>query len=172
MPSSKGSSQLRDPTCVSCISCIGGRILYRGATWEAPHKIMLWMIKAKYFHFHRKKKFPDQCVFNGPLEFPSGFPDSSVGKEFYLQSRRSQFDSWVRNIHWRRDRLPTSVFLGFPCGSAGKESLLNVGDLGSIPGLGRSPGEGKGYPLQYSPWGHKESNTTEGLSLEFPSQLF
>ena len=39
---------------------------------------------------------------------------------------------------------------GFPCGSAGKESACNEGDLGSIPGLGRSPGEGKGYPLQYS----------------------
>ena len=39
---------------------------------------------------------------------------------------------------------------GFPCGSAGKESTCNVGDLDSIPGLGRSPGEGKGYPLQYS----------------------
>ena len=37
-----------------------------------------------------------------------------------------------------------------PCGSAGKESSCNAGDLGSIPGLGRSPGEGKGYPLQYS----------------------
>ena len=39
---------------------------------------------------------------------------------------------------------------GFPCGSVGKESTCNVGDLGSIPGLGRSPGEGKSYPLQYS----------------------
>ena len=39
---------------------------------------------------------------------------------------------------------------GFPCGSAGKERACNVGDLGSIPGLGRSPGEGQGYPLQYS----------------------
>ena len=65
--------------------------------------------------------------------------------------------------------------MGFPCGSAGKESSCNVGDLGSIPGLGRSPGEGKGYPLQYSGlenskgcislWGHKESNTTDRLSL-------
>ena len=41
-------------------------------------------------------------------------------------------------------------FLSFPGGSAGKESACNAGDLGSIPGLGRSPGEGKGYPLQYS----------------------
>ena len=42
------------------------------------------------------------------------------------------------------------VFLGFPCGSAGKESACSVGDLGLIPGLRRSPGERKGYPLQYS----------------------
>jgi len=48
------------------------------------------------------------------------------------------------------DRLPTPVFLGFPCGSAAKECACNEGDLGSIPGLGRSSGEGKGYPLQYS----------------------
>ena len=46
--------------------------------------------------------------------------------------------------------LPTPVFLGFPCGSAGKESACSVGDLGSIPGLGRSPGKGKGCPLQRS----------------------
>ena len=40
--------------------------------------------------------------------------------------------------------------MGFPCDSDGKESACNAGDLGLIPGLGRSPGEGKGYPLQYS----------------------
>ena len=42
------------------------------------------------------------------------------------------------------------MWRGFPGDSAGKESACNAGDLGSIPGLGRSPGEGKGYPLQYS----------------------
>ena len=47
------------------------------------------------------------------------------------------------------DRLPTPVFLGFPCSSAGKESACNVGDLSSVPGVGWSPGEGKSYPLQY-----------------------
>ena len=46
--------------------------------------------------------------------------------------------------------LPTQVFLGFLCGSADKESTCNAGDLVSIPGLGRSPGEGNSYPLQYS----------------------
>ena len=40
--------------------------------------------------------------------------------------------------------------LGFPGGSDGKESVYNAGCLGSIPGLGRSPGEGNGYTLQYS----------------------
>ena len=64
--------------------------------------------------------------------------------------KETRFDSWVGKIHWRRESLPTPVFLGFPCGSAGKESACNAGDLGSIPGLGRSSGEGKGYPLQYS----------------------
>ena len=58
--------------------------------------------------------------------------------------------SWVWQIRWRRDRLPTPMFLGFLCGSTGKESACNSGDLGLLPGLGRSPGEGKGYPLQYS----------------------
>ena len=50
-------------------------------------------------------------------------------------------------MRWSRDRLPSPVFLDFPCGLAGKESACNAGDLGLIPGLGRSPGEGKGYPL-------------------------
>ena len=84
-------------------------------------------------------------------------------------------------IHWRRNRLPTPVLLGFPCGSAGKESACKAGNLGSIPGLGRSLGEGKGYLLQYSglensmdycPWGQKKSDTTEQLSLHFTSLHF
>ena len=45
-----------------------------------------------------------------------------------MQCRRPRFDSWVGKICWRRDRLPTPVFLGFPGGSAGKESTCNVGD--------------------------------------------
>ena len=64
--------------------------------------------------------------------------------------QRPQFDSWVGEICWSRNKLPIPVFLGFPCGSAGKESACNVEDVGSIPGLGRSPGEGESYPLQYS----------------------
>ena len=71
-------------------------------------------------------------------------------------SRWSSGDREVREI-------PSIHTVTFPSGSAGKESAQNAGDLGSIPGLGRSPGEGKGCPLQYSglenskdlysPWG-------------------
>ena len=72
--------------------------------------------------------------------------------------------------------------MGFPGGSDGKESTGNSGDLGSIPGLGRSPGGGHGKPLRYSclenphgqrsqvgysPWAHKEENTTEQLSPHY-----
>ena len=89
------------------------------------------------------------------------------------------FHSWVGKISLRREQLPTPVFwpgefhgqrnlagyspwsckesnkterlsLCFSCGSAGKESACNAEDLGLIPGLGRAPGEGNSYPLQYS----------------------
>ena len=55
--------------------------------------------------------------------------------------------------------------MDFPGSSVGKESTYNAGDPGLIPGSGRSPGEGKVYPLQYSGLGHKELDTTEHLSL-------
>ena len=98
-----------------------------------------------------------------------------------LQYRCPGFNPWVGKISWRREWLPTPVFLpgelhaqrsllgyspwnhkesdtteiqialfAFPRGSVGKESACNVGELGLIPGLGRSPGEGNGNPLQYS----------------------
>ena len=54
--------------------------------------------------------------------------------------------------------------LGFPGGSAGKESTYNARDLASIPVLGRSPGEGKGYPLQYSGLENSMDCTVHGLA--------
>ena len=63
-------------------------------------------------------------------------------------------ETWVLSLGWEdplgEGMVTHSSILGFPCGSPGKESACNVGDLGSVPGLGRSLGEGKGYPLQYS----------------------
>ena len=60
--------------------------------------------------------------------------------------------------------LPTPVFLGFPCGSAGKESICKEGHLGLIPGLGRSSGEEKGYPLQYSGLENSMDYTVHGVA--------
>ena len=62
---------------------------------------------------------------------------------------RSKQYSHLRDASIFLYRLPFSILV-FPCGSAGKESTCNVGDLSSVPGLGRSPGEAKGYPLHCS----------------------
>ena len=84
---------------------------------------------------------------------------------------------WCRLQGWGLRLLLSH--LRFPGGSVSKESACNVGDLGSVPGWGRSPGGGHDNPLQhsclenphgqrslagYSPWGHKELDTTERLS--------
>ena len=68
------------------------------------------------------------------LPFTENRRSSAMIGSFYLK--------FLKNISYLLKRLP--------CGLAGKESACDVGDLDSIPGLGRSPGEGKGYPLQYS----------------------
>ena len=81
-----------------------------------------------------------------------GFPHSSVGKESACISGDP------------RDRLLTPVFLSFPWGSAGKESTCNAGDLGAISGLGRSPGKGKGYTLQYSGLDNSMDSVVHGVA--------
>ena len=71
-----------------------------------------------------------------------------------LSQRRLEF---LEGIVWRKQKhlyfilkVVLLISLSYSDSSAGKESTCNAGDTGSIPGLGRSPGEGKGYPLQYS----------------------
>ena len=81
-----------------------------------------------------------------------GFPGSSVVKN--LPAMQETQETWVWSLGGKdplkRKWQLTPIFLGFPCDSAGKESACNAGDLGPIPGLGRSPGEGNSYPLEYS----------------------
>ena len=115
-----------------------------GRQWRTGKPVMLQSIGAQRVGHDlvTEQQLPLLLLLQLLLQLPD-FPPS-------LQGRRPRFDSWVGKIHWRKDRLPTPLFLGFPCGSAGKESACNVGDLGSIPELGRSPGEGKVYPFQYS----------------------
>ena len=93
-----------------------------------------------------------------------GFPDSSVGQE---SACNAGHPSSIPGLgRFAGDRLPPSVFLGFPCGSAGKESFCNVGDLVLIPGLERSPGECKGYSLQYSVLENSMNCTVHGVTKE------
>jgi len=82
-----------------------------------------------------------------------------AGLEFWVSRCKLVYTEWRNKV------------LGFPCGSAGKESTCIMGDLGSICGLGRAPGEGTRLPIPvfwpgefhelYSPWGCKELDTTE-----------
>ena len=125
------------------------------------------------------EKFPVRCFFK---------------KKFWLHRRACRIPvsttGWTcASQQWKWNILTTrlpgkSQVRGycekcFPGGSDDKESASNAGDLGSIPWLGRSPGEGNGYPIQYfvwripwteelvgySGWGHKELDTTEQLTL-------
>ena len=71
-----------------------------------------------------------------------------------VKNRPAMWETWVRSLGWEdpleKGKAPHSSILGFPGGSEVKVSASNAGDLGSIPGSGRSPGEGNGNPLQYS----------------------
>ena len=86
-------------------------------------------------------------------QFDDQYPNSAPGE---TQQDRGQQDlsllSTSLSTHVKQERLPShlSAIFGFPDSSLSKESACNAGDPGSIPGLGRSPGEGIGCPLQYS----------------------
>ena len=137
--------------------------------WWYTHIQMVKLKRNKYKHTHEYRCTSNTCEIWKRLVdcvkvnilvlvlhtgFSKMFPLGNWGTaqlvRNLLQCRRSQFNFWVRKICWRKDRLPTPVFLGFPCGSAGKESACNSGDPSSISGLGKSTGEGTNYPLQYS----------------------
>ena len=70
-----------------------------------------------------------------------------------------------------RGKLLSSPFTGFPGGSDGKESACNAGDWGSVPGLGRSSGEGNGNPLQYSCLENSMKRSLAGYSPYGPKEL-
>ena len=80
--------------------------------------------------------------------FRYGFPDSSIGKDSACNETPAPFLSQEDPL--QKGQATHSSIPGPPLWIRGKESASNVGDLGSIPGLEGSPGEGKGYPLQYS----------------------
>ena len=92
------------------------------------------------------------------------FPHNSVGKESICNAGDPGLTPGSGRFPWRRERLPTPVFLVFSCGSAGKESGRNVGDLGSIPQLGRSLEKQKATYSSIPAW--RISWTVQSMGLQ------
>ena len=122
--------------------------------WGSNEMILGWSLAGCLAYEKRSIRVISSRINSSIISFALltdhlGFPHSSFVKN---PPAVQETPVWFlgQEDPWRRDRLPTPVFLGFPYGSAGKESACNAGDLGSIPGLGRSPGEGKGYLPKHS----------------------
>ena len=112
----------------------------------------------------------------------TGFRVPQIGNKSNVYQQEKAILVWVplESRTWSESLRFVMFLRTRPGGSAGEEPACDAGDMGLIPGLGRSPGEGKGYPLQYSglespmgciPWGHKESDTTERLSLSLRTRI-
>ena len=104
-----------------------------------------------------------RASWEGPLAAPAWSTPRLRGAEWAA----------VRPLGGGFSGCPLTAAVGSsPGGSAGKESACNVGDLGLIPGLGRPPGEGKGYPLQYSGLENSMDCTVHGVrELDMTEQL-
>ena len=125
-------------------------------------------------------KEQDKCPTNQTKEEETGnLPDKEFGIMIVkmIQNIEIKMELQINSLETRIEKMQERFnkdleeIKGFPGGSEVKASASNTGDLGSIPGLGRSPGEGNGNPLQYSGlenpmdggawWGHKELDMTE-----------
>ena len=135
-----------------------------------------WIKTTVWYHFTKRQII---TVLTSCGEIRSLYTTGGNIKWYNCLRRHSGSSSDVRHrvMVW-----PYSFLCGFPCGLAGKESACNVGDLGWIPRLGRSPGEGKGNPLQCSVLQNSMdciihgvakswSDTTEWLSLSLSCSL-
>ena len=145
------------------------QFLSHTTSYMVKHSVHLELVAAiwdnvdtEYLHCCRKFYWIMLCldIFSLDLMLKQWYPSEKHWKGLGIASENGD--------------IPRFWKIGFPDSSAGKESACNAGDLGSIPELGRSPGEGKGYPLQYSGLenstdckvhGVTESDTTEQLSL-------
>ena len=123
-----------------------------------------------------QKTWVQSLGWEDPLE--EGMATHSSIRAWRIPTDRGAWQVTVRGV--AKSRTPLNVFTFTFHGSHGKESACSAGDLDSIPGSGRSPGEGNGIPLQYSclenftdrgagrgysPWAQKESDMTKQLTL-------
>ena len=168
-----GSSVHRDcpgkNTGVGCHALIQVIFPTQGSNLHLPH----WQVGSLLLETPGKPRWNiTSLVYNSRFIF--GFFQAFLIR-IHLQCRRPWFNSWVRKIHWRRDRLPTSELLAFPCGSAGKESTCNGGRAGFNPWVGKITWRRERLPIPvfwpeefhglHSPWGCKELDMTEQLEL-------
>ena len=117
------------------------------------------------------------AFYKTPYQSSSKQPGSS---QTGADCRRAQFDSWIGKICWRRDRLPTPVFLGFPCGSAGKNPPAMWETWVQSLGWEDPLEKGTGYPLQYSALEHSTDcivhrvakNRTRLSDFHFTSHIY
>ena len=105
----------------SCIHLLTSLLIY-----------FFWFVFVGSFHFQETEELSLFLIFE------------AIAKQPHTDSRHSL------HLASKLGKTAPAPPGGFTGGSAGKESTCNVGDLGLTPGLGRCPGEGKGYPLQYS----------------------
>ena len=135
---------------------------YRLLEWRVKEGLGLrekYLVRYQSWDWRPAEK--EKMWFSGEVEEGSQWENTTVGKRGCRMSMLCAFPQsvklkitkcLVKDEFWSRNQwkawLQTKA--GIPCGSAGKESTCNAGDLSLIPGLERSPGEGKGYPLQYS----------------------
>ena len=135
-------------------------------------KTNIWIPKGK----ERWEELATQSCIQGPL-FNEHESEQTPGESKLREDR----GSWHAAVHGMgksqtqlSNRTTTTtkwnillILLDFPCGLAGKESICNAGDLGLIPGLGRSPGERKGYPLLYSGLDHSVDCVVHGVAMSW-----
>ena len=139
-------------------------LLWRAATTDG-RKISIFQMLPSWLGFPDSSVGKEStCSAGDPGSIPGSGSYTGEGIGYPLQYSQASLvaqlvknspamrETWVGSLGWEDplEKGKTPAFLDFPCGSAGKEFTCNEGDHGSIPGLGRSPGEGKGYPLQYS----------------------
>ena len=123
--------------------------------------IEVWLIYNIVLILGIQQSYSDVYLYS----FPDSFPLEIISRCWIT----ALFSKYLWFIYFKY----SSLCLLTSCGSDGKESAHSSGDLDSVPGLGWSPGEGKGCPLQYSGlensmnWGCKELDTAEQLSLFF-----
>ena len=162
--------------------------------WQGNWQVTCPCIKLQFLFPGQLHHQSIKSLYSIPQPLPARMPHYVLYRNFTEElldwinralswERGTKFWGWIPVHHlpavwlWA-NWASVSLFVGFPDDSDGKESACNAGDLGSIPESERCPGEGHGYPLQpsflenswrslegYSPWGHKELDTTEQRTL-------